>query len=138
MLHSFTVVDYDWHAIGITKGEALRRGQDAATAANQFHGAFIPKNNAITGLKWYGGDVFVTVPRWLPGVPSTLNKVIVNETCDGGTCSGSPSEHSSASFWWSFSLMRTCGAGAEQALALVVVQDGISLVDARAIEGFGA
>ena len=86
MLHSFTVVDYDWHAIGISKGEALRRGQDAATAANQFRGAFIPKNNAITGLKWYGGDVFVTVPRWLPGVPSTLNKVIVNETCDGGTC----------------------------------------------------
>ena len=86
VLHSFTVVDYDWHAIGISKGEALRRGQDAATAANQFRGAFIPKNNAITGLKWYGGDVFVTVPRWLPGVPSTLNKVIVNETCDGGTC----------------------------------------------------
>ena len=48
VLHSWQVVDYDWTAIGITKTEALRRGNDADTAANQFHGAFIPRNNAIT------------------------------------------------------------------------------------------
>ena len=88
VLHSWQVVDYDWTAIGITKTEALRRGNDADTAANQFHGAFIPRNNAITGLKWYDNEIYVTVPRWLPGIPSTLNKVIVNETCDitGTTC----------------------------------------------------
>ena len=30
----------------------------------------------ITGIKLYGDDVFVTVSRWLPGVPSTMNRLI--------------------------------------------------------------
>lgn len=36
---------------------------------------FIPENCALTGIKVYKNDIYVTVPRWLPGVPSTLNKV---------------------------------------------------------------
>ena len=31
--------------------------------------------NVITGIKYYNGETYVTVPRWFPGVPSTLNKV---------------------------------------------------------------
>jgi sugar lactone lactonase YvrE len=75
-LFEWEMVDYDWDAIGISREEAISRGEDAELAAAQFHGAFIPKNNAITGLKWYDGDYYVTVPRWLPGVPSTMNKLV--------------------------------------------------------------
>ncbi len=38
-------------------------------------GQYIPKNNALTGVKYYNGVIYVAVPRWLPGVPSTLNYV---------------------------------------------------------------
>ena len=33
------------------------------------------KNNALAGVKVYKGQTFVTVPRWWPGVPSTLNVI---------------------------------------------------------------
>lgn len=38
-------------------------------------GLFIPENCAITGIKTYKNEIYVTVPRWLRGVPSTLNKI---------------------------------------------------------------
>ena len=37
---------------------------------------FVPKNNVITGVKVWKDSTYVTVPRWFPGVPSTLNKVV--------------------------------------------------------------
>ncbi|XP_060066963.1 protein yellow-like [Ylistrum balloti] len=40
---------------------------------------FIAENNIITGVKVLDGSVYVTVPRWKPGIPSTLNKVINNQ-----------------------------------------------------------
>ncbi|XP_060081147.1 protein yellow-like [Ylistrum balloti] len=39
---------------------------------------FIVENNIISGIKVLDENVFVTVPRWKPGVPSTLNKVVTN------------------------------------------------------------
>ena len=36
---------------------------------------FTPANCVITGVKVYGNSVFLTVPRWKPGVPSTLNVI---------------------------------------------------------------
>ncbi|OWF40693.1 protein yellow-like [Mizuhopecten yessoensis] len=41
---------------------------------------FIVENNVISGIKVLDGNVYVTVPRWKPGVPSTLNKIITNPT----------------------------------------------------------
>jgi hypothetical protein len=36
---------------------------------------FIPENNLPLGLDVWKDKLFVTVPRWKPGVPSTLNYV---------------------------------------------------------------
>mmetsp|Transcript_8931 Transcript_8931/g.21978 ORF Transcript_8931/g.21978 Transcript_8931/m.21978 type:complete len:461 (-) Transcript_8931:323-1705(-) len=36
---------------------------------------FIVENNVITGIKAYNGTIYLTVPRWKPGVPSTLNSL---------------------------------------------------------------
>jgi Major royal jelly protein len=44
--------------------------------ASQPPGFNIPANNAITGIKYYANDLYLTVPRWRTGVPSTLNKVV--------------------------------------------------------------
>ncbi|CAG7715364.1 unnamed protein product [Allacma fusca] len=41
---------------------------------------FIPENNAFTGIKVSGDRVFLTVARWLPGVPATLTYVSYNRT----------------------------------------------------------
>jgi len=65
-LHSWNVLDYDWKAMGITRNEAINTN------------VFIPSNNALAGVKSTGGVTFVTVPRWKSGVPSTLNKVVID------------------------------------------------------------
>lgn len=38
-------------------------------------GEFIPANNVIAGIKVMGHRVYLTVPRWQPGVPATLSYV---------------------------------------------------------------
>lgn len=64
-LYEFVNVTYDfrdspWHS--------------AANATEA--GAYVIENNIITGVNEYMDMVFVCVPRWRPGVPSTLNVVI--------------------------------------------------------------
>lgn len=76
VLAEFAAVEYTW---------ASAEERDSAIAS----GAFIPGNNVITGLKVCNPEVaarcageqrlFATVPRWLPGVPGTLNEVVVQE-----------------------------------------------------------
>ena len=53
-------IDYMWDAEH-TKASYIKDGQ------------FILNNNYVAGVKVYGDQVFVTVPRWFSGVPSTLN-----------------------------------------------------------------
>lgn len=36
---------------------------------------FIPENNMPMGIEIYGDRLFVTVPRWRFGVPSSLNYI---------------------------------------------------------------
>lgn len=74
VLAAFPIVNYTWDS---------PEAYSAAVAS----GAYIPENNIITGLKACNSNVaarctgaqrlFVTVPRWLPGVPGTLNEVVM-------------------------------------------------------------
>lgn len=50
---------------------ASAQGAYASAVAD---GSYIVENNAITGVKVWGSTIFLTVPRWRTGVPSTLNK----------------------------------------------------------------
>jgi hypothetical protein len=68
VLHAWDVLDYDWEAVGMSRDEAVKTE------------AFIPSNNALTGVKSFNSSIYGTVPRWLTGVPSTLNKVVVDAT----------------------------------------------------------
>jgi sugar lactone lactonase YvrE len=63
LLAQWTVIDYAWP-------NADARFQAIGS------GAYQPENNAMTGIKAFKGEIFVTIPRWRPGVPSTLNKVV--------------------------------------------------------------
>ncbi len=46
---------------------------------------FQPRNNILTGLKvWGPNEIYATVSRWLPGVPSALNKIVPDEEGEGG------------------------------------------------------
>ena len=47
------------------------------------NGTFAPHNCIITGVKLWSGRVFVSVPRWRPGVPGTLNEVVVVQVPTG-------------------------------------------------------
>ena len=54
----FVKVEYDWS--GVPPG---------------VQESFQVENCAITGVKYWQGEYYLTVPRWRPGVPSTLNKL---------------------------------------------------------------
>lgn len=60
---------YEWRQLDyqFPTPEARQQALDAKT--------FIPLNNMPTGLEIYGDRLFVTVPRWRNGVPSTLNYI---------------------------------------------------------------
>ncbi|XP_063830851.1 L-dopachrome tautomerase yellow-f-like [Ostrinia nubilalis] len=58
------LIDYAWE--GDFKDTALAMG------------AYIPENNMPTGLARWKDKLFITVPRWKRGVPSSLNYVYLN------------------------------------------------------------
>jgi hypothetical protein len=80
----FVTVDYLWDA---------SHTQAAYSGSGQFQ---VP-NNVITGIKVSAaGDIFVTVPRWKPGVPSSLNKLVPNPNRAGYVLAPWPSWESNA------------------------------------------
>lgn len=64
LLHEFTHVDYDWSSMPLTKEEAIQTG------------AYKPDKVTVTGVKQWKDILYVTSPRWLSGVPASLNSVI--------------------------------------------------------------
>lgn len=70
LLHEFTHVDYDWDAFPVTRAQALESG------------AYNPHKVTVTGVKQWKDTLYVTTPRWLDGVPATLNTVV---RAEGGT-----------------------------------------------------
>ncbi|XP_033763033.1 protein yellow-like [Pecten maximus] len=64
IMHSFTTIDYVWP-------------NDTARSKALENEDYIPHNNIISGIKTYKNNVYVTVPRWRRGIPSTLNRVVV-------------------------------------------------------------
>ena len=68
---SFVTVDYLWD-------------DDHTRSLYEQTGQFAVSNNAITGIKVAkSGDIFVSVPRWMAGVPSSLNKLVPNPNGPG-------------------------------------------------------
>ncbi|CAH0713103.1 unnamed protein product, partial [Brenthis ino] len=63
-------IDFAWEA----------RAREAAIAS----GDYIPKNNMPTGIARWKDKLFITIPRWKKGVPSSLNYIYLN---------GSQSQH---------------------------------------------
>nr|BDD85307.1 yellow-x2 protein [Ischnura senegalensis] len=61
-VYAWKALDYAWPSQA-SKDRAIARGD------------YIPKNNAMVGVKIWGDRAYVAVPRWLPGVPATLNWV---------------------------------------------------------------
>lgn len=41
--------------------------------------SFIPSNNVPVGLEVWKNKLFITVPRWKPGVPASLSYVDLNQ-----------------------------------------------------------
>eukprot|EP01040_Poterioochromonas_malhamensis_P018714 gene18714-21917_t len=55
-------------------------------------GQFVVANNVIAGIKVsQDNDIFVSVPRWMSGVPSSLNKLVSNPNGPGYVLSPWPS-----------------------------------------------
>ncbi|XP_071107774.1 protein yellow-like [Haliotis cracherodii] len=63
IVYKWHAVDYEWPNSSV-KQEFIKNG------------SFIITNNIIAGIKIYNESVYVTVPRWRKGVPSTLNVVV--------------------------------------------------------------
>jgi len=64
LLHEFKHVDYDWASFPFTKEEAMKDGR------------YNPEKVTVTGIKQWKDTLYVTSPRWLHGVPTSLNSVV--------------------------------------------------------------
>lgn len=71
LIADFVTVDYLW-------------GSSHNRSLYEESGQFVVSNNVITGIKVSSaGDIFVSVPRWKSGVPSSLNKLVANPNGPG-------------------------------------------------------
>ncbi|KAJ0173941.1 hypothetical protein K1T71_010087 [Dendrolimus kikuchii] len=61
------VIDYKWES-NAAKQKAIQAGD------------YIPENNMPTGVARWRDKLFITIPRWKDGVPSSLNYVSLNGT----------------------------------------------------------
>lgn len=64
LLHEWAHVDYDWSAIPLSRDEAIKSG------------VYNANHVTVTGVKSWKNDLYVTSPRWLAGVPASLNKIV--------------------------------------------------------------
>lgn len=86
----FVTVDYLWTA-------------NNSRSIYEETGQFVVANNAIAGVKVSkSGDIFVTVPRWMSGVPATLNQLVTNPNGPGYVLNPWPS--------WEFNALNTSGS----------------------------
>ncbi|GBP18149.1 Protein yellow [Eumeta japonica] len=67
VIYEWNVIDYEWAS-----------AEDREIYLNTSR--YIPKNVLISGINFYGGNLFVTVPRMLEGVPATLATIPVQQS----------------------------------------------------------
>lgn len=65
-------VAYEWKQLDFAYPSAAKR-EEAIQSED-----FIPENNMPVGLEVSGNRIFVTIPRWKPGVPASLAYFTLN------------------------------------------------------------
>lgn len=79
---SNVTLQYAWHELDYEWNNIHTRANYIACASEST--CFIPQNNALAGIKIdRNGGIYVTVPRWIEGVPATLNKVVESNSSAG-------------------------------------------------------
>ena len=63
ILYKWVQMDYDWIGMQEDKNEWISEG------------LFVAENCVLAGIKQWEDTIYVTIPRWAPGVPATLNTV---------------------------------------------------------------
>src|SRR3990167_11202011 len=66
VLYEWVLMEYDWASMGVNK------------EAYEEQGLYIAENCILAGIKQWQDTIYVTIPRWAPGVPATLNKLVIN------------------------------------------------------------
>lgn len=66
VLHEWVQMNYDWESMGQDENQWISEG------------LFIAQNCILAGIKQWEDTIFVTIPRWAPGVPATLNRIVYN------------------------------------------------------------
>ena len=65
-VHRWVQMEYDWASMGQDRNEWIAQG------------LFVPENCVLAGIKQWEDTTYVTIPRWAPGVPATLNQITVD------------------------------------------------------------